>query len=127
MGKLNQKYSTHYGEIDDRQRSLDLQMRRSQILKLMQILIRVAIIAVMVILFFSGCTKKSNDAPGDGRRCWTCTRITLQQTTQGNTTTTDVDTVCNKTQAEIQALEESNTYTKKYGGGVSVIVNESCQ
>lgn len=126
MRHLNQKYSTVY-EIDERENSLHQHMRHARLLKFLQIFFRIFIIGVMVALFLSGCTKKAQEGSGEGRKCWTCITVTITQSPHGNTTSSAVDTVCNKNQQEIQALIDAHTYTKKYGGGVSVIVNETCQ
>ena len=109
-------------EIEFNESGLRLQAQYDRAMRVLRVIGQVLVIAALAFLFAS-CTK----APaGSGTKCWTCTTIVNQTGPFGNSSSTSADTLCNRTQEQISAIEKDGTYTT-HGVGVTVSKTQTCQ
>lgn len=113
-----------FTELDLMEAKVKADAKRQIFFKALSIILRIIVVAIGVILFFSGSKKKSQ-GEAEARRCWGCIIVKTHHTpTAGDVTTTGIDSICNKTAAELKVYNDTRLaeYTKS-----GIVAQISCQ
>ncbi len=110
-------------ELENADRAMRIQARRQRAMKVLSVVFRIIIVAAGIALFLSSCKKKSQDEV-EARRCWRCSITKTHNTTGGEVTTNGIDSICNKTAAELKVYNDLRLTEYTQSG---IMAQISCQ